>query len=57
MPVDPACPRHSTSAAFAATKFQDLARLDGAPTHFAITHRTSFDERLAIIAQAVQVCV
>jgi hypothetical protein len=47
---------HPTSIAFAATKFQDLARLEDAPTRFAVVHRkASFGDLLAVIAQAAQV--
>jgi hypothetical protein len=47
---------HPTSIAFAATKFQDLARLDDAPARFAIVRRkASFGDLLVVIAQAAQV--
>jgi hypothetical protein len=47
---------HPTSIAFAATKFQDLARLEDAPARFAVVHRkASFGDLLAVIAQAAQV--
>jgi hypothetical protein len=47
---------YPTSIAFAATKFQDLARLEDAPARFAIVHRkASFGDLLAVIAQAAQV--
>jgi hypothetical protein len=47
---------HPTSIAFAVTKFQDLARLEDAPSRFAVVHRkVSFGDLLAVVAQAAQI--